>query len=122
MSGSGTWCASRPAPGEATRPGRMAWRSSSSARPTSGRTRAGTSRAGATGGPARSAAGSVAGGGEVLVVFGVPGPGPAPAPAGGAEDVDGVGGDHARTVVGAVEVRAGGRVPALAAADVRVLG
>src|SRR4051812_36186987 len=44
-------CASHPARGEATRPGRRASRSSSSARPTSARIRAETSTAGATGGP-----------------------------------------------------------------------
>ena len=43
-------CASRPVPGEATRPGRRDSRSSSSARPTLARLRAKTSRASATGG------------------------------------------------------------------------
>ena len=47
---SGTRCASRPARGEATRPGRRVSRSSSSARPISARLRAKTSRASATGG------------------------------------------------------------------------
>lgn len=46
----GTRCASRPARGEATRPGQRASRSSSSARPTSARIRAKTSMASATGG------------------------------------------------------------------------
>ena len=46
----GTWCASRPAPGEATRAGRRASRSSSSARPISARIRARTWRVSATGG------------------------------------------------------------------------
>jgi hypothetical protein len=45
-----TRCASRPARGEATRPGQRASRSSSSARPTSARIRAKTSMASATGG------------------------------------------------------------------------
>ena len=48
-----TWCAFRPARGEATRPGRRAWRSSSLARPTWATVRGTMSRAGATGGPAR---------------------------------------------------------------------
>src|SRR6185312_4532459 len=48
--GNGTRCASRPARGEATRPGRRASRSSSSARPISARLHAKTSRASATGG------------------------------------------------------------------------
>src|SRR3954465_14939011 len=47
---SGTRCASRPARGEATRPGRRASRSSSSARPISATRRAKTRMAGATGG------------------------------------------------------------------------
>ena len=46
----GTRCASRPARGEATRPGQRASRSSSSARLTSARIRAKTSMASATGG------------------------------------------------------------------------
>ena len=50
--GNGTRCASRPVSGEATRRGRRASRSSSSARPTSASLRARTSKAGATGGPA----------------------------------------------------------------------
>jgi hypothetical protein len=45
-----TRSASPPAPGAATRPGRRASRSSSSARPTSARIRAATSKASATGG------------------------------------------------------------------------
>ena len=63
----GTRCVSRPARGEATRPGQRASRSSSSARPTSARIRAKTSTAGAIGGltscgthgPLRSNAASV---------------------------------------------------------------
>src|SRR4051812_21275811 len=47
---SGTSCASRPAPGEATRAGRRASRFSSSVRPISARIRAATLRVGATGG------------------------------------------------------------------------
>ena len=47
-------CASRPVRGEATRPGRRASRSSSSARPISARLRAKTSMASATGGLTRS--------------------------------------------------------------------
>ena len=47
---SGMWCASRPVRGGATRPGRRASRSSSSARPISAMLGAKTSRAGATGG------------------------------------------------------------------------
>src|SRR5213594_1142208 len=46
----GTRCGSRPACGEATRPGQRASRSSSSARPTSARIRAKTSMVSATGG------------------------------------------------------------------------
>src|SRR5215218_6414648 len=52
----GTRCASRPARGEATRPGRKASRSSSSARPISARIRAKTSMVSATGGPTRRVA------------------------------------------------------------------
>jgi hypothetical protein len=46
----GTWCASHPVRGEATRLGRRASSSSSSARPISARIRAKTSRVGAAGG------------------------------------------------------------------------
>ena len=48
--GHGTRCACRPVRGEATRPGRRASRSSSSAHPTSARIRVATSTAGGTGG------------------------------------------------------------------------
>jgi hypothetical protein len=50
LRGSGTRCVFRPVRGEATRPGRRASRSSSSARPISATLRAKTSRASATGG------------------------------------------------------------------------